>query len=184
MISSIPLNDGLAATLPDWLRRQISTSGVPGEGTSIEDSLMCITSSALAGDPELPSIVHALHIPRIPGYFSGVGDLFSALVLAHFHPSSIVKDSSQTTLSYAVAKASQTTHALLWRTHHYSMSLPPEDRTVSDVELDAKDIERKVRRMKGRELRLVKEQSLILGKDLNTHGMELQDMKEWIRFWA
>jgi pyridoxine kinase len=184
VISSIPLNDGLVATFPEWLRTQISTSGITSESTSVEKSLLCITSSALEGDPKFSSVVHALHIPCIPGYFSGVGDLFSALVLAHFHRSPSVEDSSQTALSYAVGKACQTTHALLWRTHRYSMTLPPEDRTVTDVELDTKDIERKVRRMKGRELRLVKEQALILGKDLNTDGKAVSQMKEWKEFWA
>lgn len=184
VISSIPLSDTFSATIPEWLRADLSGFGVAHGNLDGGEPLLCITSSALAGNSEVPSVVHALHIPRIPGYFSGVGDLFSALVLAHFHRSPNVSDPSQTALSYAVAKACQTTHALLWRTHCYSMSLPPEDRTISDVELDAKDLDRKVRRMKGRELRLVKEQGLILGEGLDVGGRVLPDMKEWSNFWA
>ena len=184
VISSVPLSNIFAMTVPKWLRADSSASVVATESPNTGEPLLCITSSALAEDSEIPSVVHALHIPRIPGYFSGVGDLFSSLVLAHFHPSSTVNNPSQTPLSSAVAKACQTTHALLWRTHHYSMSLPAEDRTVSDPELDAIDMERKVRRMKGRELRLVKEQGLILGKGLDTDGGGLGEMREWSRFWA
>jgi pyridoxine kinase len=183
VISSIPISDALAGTLPEWLRTETSASGVVLEKPDAGEPLLCITSSALADESEVPSVVHSLYIPRIPGYFSGVGDLFSALVLAHFHNSSRVNDPSQTPLSYAVAKSCQTTHALLWRTHRHSMSLPAEDRTTSDPELDARDIDRKVRRMKGRELRLVKDQDLILGKGLDADGCGLQEMREWSQFW-
>ena len=58
-----------------------------------------------------------------------------------------------------------------------------EDCTTTDEELDLKDPDRKVRRMKGRELRLVKERDLILGKGLNTDENGLEDMKEWVGFW-
>ncbi|KAF8515963.1 Ribokinase-like protein [Gautieria morchelliformis] len=177
VISSIPLSDALAGTFPEWLRVAIEK---PDAG----EPLLCVTSSALAEELEVPSVVHSLYIPRIPGYFSGVGDLFSALVLAHFHNTSSVNDPSQTPLSSAVAKSCQTTHALLRRTQRHSMSLPAEDRTISDPELDARDIDRKVRRMKGRELRLVKDQGLILGKDLDADGSGLQEMREWVQFWS
>lgn len=183
VISSIPLSNALAMTIPEWLRTVSSASVVATESPNVGESLLCVTSSALAEDSKVPSVVHALHIPRIPGYFSGVGDLFSSLVLAHFHPSSTVNDPSQTPLSSAVTKSCQTTHALLWRTHRYSMSLPEEDRTDSDAELDSRDIDRKVKRMKGRELRLVKEQSLILGKGLDSDGGGLQRMRAWSQFW-
>jgi len=64
------------------------------------------------------------------------------------------------------------------------MTLHAEDRTISDEELDVKEPDRKVRRMRGRELRLVKEQDLILGKGLTTDGNGLGDMKEWVGFWV
>lgn len=178
VISSIPLSGTFATSLPFWLRRR------PGEKSpSTDEFLLCITSSKLAEVPEVPSIVHTLRIPRIPGYFSGVGDLFSSLVLAHFHRSQTSADSSQTALSYAVSRSCQTTHAVLSRTYLYSMTLPAEDCTTTDEELDLKDPDRKVRRMKGRELRLVKERDLILGKGLNTDENGLEDMKEWVGFW-
>ncbi|KAF8578801.1 Ribokinase-like protein [Ramaria rubella] len=179
VISSIPLNGSFPTTIPGWLLPSSSK-----DGSEAEDHLLCIASSKLAEGSEVPSVVHALHIPRIPGYFSGVGDLFSALVLAHFHRSSNTSTPSLTSLSYAVTRSSQTIHALLRRTHRYSMTLPPEDRTISDEELDTHDPERKVRRMKGRELRLIKEQGLILGKDLEMDGRKLEEMKEWTGFWT
>ncbi|KAF8516628.1 hypothetical protein JB92DRAFT_2236061 [Gautieria morchelliformis] len=168
VIPSIPLSDALAGTFPEWLRTETSDSVGSRSWTRVSEPLLCVTSSALAEELEVPSVVYSLYMPRIPGYFSGVGDLFSALVLAHFHNFSSVNDPSQSPLSYAIAKSGQTTHVLLRRMHRHSMSLlPAEDRTISDPELDARDIDRKVRTMKGRELRLVKDQGLILGKDLD-----------------
>jgi len=182
VISSINLTGSFAESLPTWLRPNTSGKG-GGESPPSGEPLLCIASSKSGEDPDRPSVVHALHLPRIPGYFSGVGDLFSALVLAHFDRSTTSTESSQTTLSFAVSRACQTTHALLLRTHRYSMTLPAEDRTVSDEELDAKDPDRKVRRMKGRELRLVKERDLILSKRNDSDGNALEDMKEWVGFW-
>jgi len=178
VISSIPLSGTFLKSLPDWLYPQ-------KEDNSMEP-LLCICSSMGVDSSREPSLVHALHIPRIPGYFSGVGDLFSALVLAHFQRTSSALSVGQTPLSYAVFRACQTTHAILWRTHLYSMSLPPEDRAPSDEELDDKDPERKVRRMKGRELRLIQEQYLIVAGDADvgyTEGYTLHQIKEWTSFW-
>jgi pyridoxine kinase len=66
------------------------------------------------------------------------------------------------------------------------MSMPPEDRTASDEELDQKDPQRKVRRMKGRELRLIQEQRLIIDQDIDVgypDGYSLDGIKEWNSFW-
>ncbi|KAG5643057.1 hypothetical protein DXG03_001614 [Asterophora parasitica] len=74
VITSIPLTP--------WLRGALPASIQP---PSDEEHLLCLASSRVSSDAS-PQ-VHAQCVPLIPGYFSGVGDLFSALLLAHFRPS-------------------------------------------------------------------------------------------------
>ena len=150
--------------------------------------LLCISSSAEDENKgDSPSSVHIQCIPCIPGYFSGVGDLFSALVLAHFKPpayksskkGNMTNGSIETKLSSAVAHALTKTHAILSLTHTYALSLPESERQPTDDELDGKDEDRKVRRMKGRELRLIQGQDIIRGTELVDH----RDMDPWLGFW-
>lgn len=125
-------------------------------------------------------------VRRIPGYFSGVGDLFSALVLAHYHPSlpisEVSQDSqSQNPLSRASAIAVSTLHSILVATQKHTLTLPEDERTETDDELDGVDPARKVKRMKGRELRLVQEQDLIrAGAKQIGSGPQ---MVPWKDFW-
>jgi len=63
------------------------------------------------------------------------------------------------------------------------MSLPAEERTASDEELDTKDPERKVRRMKGRELRLIQEQNLITDHYIDVAEQGVEENEEWTDFW-
>ncbi|KAJ3853696.1 Ribokinase-like protein [Lentinula lateritia] len=137
-ISSIPLTQWLSEALPNAIR--------PPSGSESEH-LLCITSSV--SNKNSPSDVHAQCVPLLPGYFSGVGDLFSSLVLAHYNPS---LESSlpevhlpfRTSLSEAVSQALTKTHAVLCKTFEYSERLPEEERLVTDDEKDAVEPIRKV----------------------------------------
>ncbi|PSR71347.1 hypothetical protein PHLCEN_2v12776 [Hermanssonia centrifuga] len=183
VISSIPLRKWLLESLPPHLQPPT------GYRDSDTDFLLCIASSSdspLKGDSL--SAVHTRYIPCIPGYFSGVGDLFSALVLAHYEPSksptasvngSIHPGTEETTLSRAVSQALTKTHAILSLTHRYAAALPEEDRQPTDEELDVKEPERLVRRMKGRELKLVQGQDIIR----NEAAVDHKNMDWWVKFW-
>lgn len=157
VVSSIPMKPWLAESLPEEIYN--------GEPTD----LLCISSSR--SDPEKSSVVHACAVPLISGYFSGVGDLFSALVLAHFDPD------GKFPLPVAVGKALTKTHAIVELTHDYTQTLEEADRTITDDELDAKDPMRVVRRMRGRELRLIQGQDIIRGEGLK------RELRAWEAFW-
>ena len=158
VVSSIPMKPWLAEFLPEEIPQGQSTD------------LLCISSSRSA--PEKSAVVHACTVPLIPGYFSGVGDLFSALVLAHFYPN------GKSPLPDAVGKALTKTHAIVQLTHAYSQTLEEADRTSTDDELDEKDPMRVVRRMRGRELRLIQGQDIIRGEG------RTREMKPWEMFWG
>ena len=128
----------------------------------------------------------AFALPTIRGYFSGVGDLFSAMVLAHYdNPES---QSDLPTFPHAVSKALLTVQQILLRTHLYALSQADSsggatstpllhsgssakadvDSVIpSDAELDdhplvkPKDPKVKAKRMRIRELRVVQERNLI-----------------------
>lgn len=157
VVSSIPMKPWLAEFLPKEIH-----VGRPTD-------LLCISSSR--SDPETNSVVYACTVPLIPGYFSGVGDLFSALVLAHFDPD------GKSPLPGAVGKALTKTHALVQSTHDHAQTLEEADRTSTDDELDKKDPMRLVRRMRGRELRLIQGQDIIRAEGLG------RQMKAWETFW-
>jgi pyridoxine kinase len=199
VVSSIPYRVWLAGNLPPSLQTSVDNAS--------SEQLVCICSSrADAEQSAAPSVVHAQTVALIPGYFSGVGDLFSALVLAHFDPpspslnsrapspvlrslsASPISDgpsslsselySTSTPLSRAAALALSKTHGVLQRTQAYYESLPEEEQLPTDEELDREDPERKVARMRGRELRLV--QSL----DIITGSGEVSRMVMWGGFWS
>ena len=133
----------------------------------------------------------AFCLPTVQGYFSGVGDLFSAMVLAHF------KDGHETLppLVHAVSKALLAVQQVLLRTHLYSLSqasaygaatprpLHPQTQShdsvlPTDSELDAavpvnKDPKRKAKRMRLRELRVVQERQLLQDRGEGWPGKKL-----------
>jgi len=174
VISSIPLKPWLLEALPSEIR------------PSAEDDteyLVCISSessSDFSPDQELSS-VHAQCVPFLPGYFSGVGDLFSALLMAHFQPtsSSSTLEPTETTVSYAASFALSKTHAVLCLTYEHAQSLPEEERLATDEEKDAAEPTRKSRRMRGRELRLVQGQNIIRGSELTP----FRRLEPWVGFW-
>lgn len=126
------------------------------------------------------SLVHAISVPRIKGYFSGVGDLFSALVLAHFPSEPPESPSGQTAISLATCRAVNTTHSILLDTQAVYTGLPVEARPDTDTELDKVDPQRRPRRMKARELRLIQNQETIKSGG----GHALGEMVEWTNFWT
>ncbi|KAI9507672.1 Ribokinase-like protein [Russula earlei] len=207
VISSIPMEQWLRDMTPPHIRSAVRDS---------ERSLLCLASvrrtadrgggSAPSRSPApAPSTVHAACVPFIPGYFSGVGDLFSALVLGHYRTSPsgsasppngavdhTVADSDgdddddddddgrvSPSLPHAVSLALTKTHAILRLTERYAYTLPPDERTATDDELDRKNPERRVRRMRGRELRLVQGRKILSGEATG----ELRLLREWEDFW-
>jgi len=178
---------------PPYIRSPIGDQG---------QSLLCLASirAANAGhNATRLSTVYAGCIPLISGYFSGVGDLFSALVLGHYHPpplgngrsaspspspppspESLPSSSTLPPLTRAVSLALTKTHAILRLTEKHANSLPPDERTTTDDELDKKDPERLIRRMRGRELRLVQGRKILSGEAMG----ELRLLREWEDFWG
>lgn len=182
VISSIPLRAWLRDALPVHISPPLT------EVDSDTDYLVCICSSLSSTDGKdnnSLSRVYARCIPSLPGYFSGVGDLFSALVLAHFTPPNTTSpcpttEHSTNPLAYAVTQALTKTHSILASTCEYANALPEDERLPTDEELDKQEPERKIRRMRGRELRLIQGQDIIRG----TKAVEVRTMEPWSEFWA
>jgi pyridoxine kinase len=182
VISSIPITKERATWLPDRLARikRPDTEGIAWA----EEPLLCVASSA-DRDSTSTSKVYAMGIPQIKGYFSGVGDLFSALVLGHYSPSEVTQDATTTTpLSHAVCNAVRTTHAILRKTAIASAQVPGANHT--DDELDKADPNRRARRMKARELRIVGSIDIILSAGKSELGAVdgFDEMQLWEEFWA
>lgn len=170
VISSITLYPWLLASIPN-LKSSIQGSG---------EHLLCISSTKDTTN----STVHTCAFPTISGYFSGVGDLFSALVLAHFDPKPPTPAplDGSTPLSMATTLSLTKTQYILALTQQHASMLPEDDRTITDDELDTKDPARKIRRMKGRELRLIQGQDVLrLGP--TDEFQNLCRMEPWINFW-
>lgn len=168
VMSSMPFQAFLRSAVPSTL--------IPSNdrGLNIDNenkNLICLSSSRTseASDNIEASVVHAHVLPCIPGYFSGVGDLFSALVLAHFEPpqegwaTHVSPESQATPLSRAASLALSKTFAILRRTHE--LCTHPRDGEeeilATDEECDRQDPERRVTRMRRRELRLIEAQDLL-----------------------
>ena len=182
VISSIPVEEWLKDLIPPDIRSSVGDH---------EQSLLCLASVRTANSGSTSSrplsMVFATCIPLIPGYFSGVGDLFSALVLGHYSAAADNDGSASPPppptlppLPRAVSLALTKTHAVLRLTVKYASSLPPDERTTTDDELDQKEPERLIRRMRGRELRLVQGRKILSGEAMG----ELRWLEEWADFWG
>jgi pyridoxine kinase len=199
VISSIPMERWLRDLTPPHIRSSVSDE---------EQSLLCLASARVTADgggtpSRFPSSVYAGCVPLIEGYFSGVGDLFSAFVLGHYTAdtqplrhlaapppevdgSAISPTPTPTPLPFlpplprAVSLALTKTYAILRLTEKYASSLPPDERTTTDDELDEKDPGRRIRRMRGRELRLVQGRKILSGEAMG----ELRLVREWENFWG
>jgi len=169
VISSIPLRPWLHDALP---------SNIQPPPDDDSDYLLCISSSSSPQTQDL-SAVHAQRVPLLPGYFSGVGDIFSALLMAHFQsPSGPAVQDTSTPVSHAASFALTKTHAILELTYEHAQSLPENERLPTDEEKDAAEPIRKTRRMRGRELRLVQGQDIIRGG-----FTQLRRLEPWVGFW-
>ncbi|ESK96407.1 pyridoxine kinase [Moniliophthora roreri MCA 2997] len=168
VISSIPLQAWLADALPTNIKPLDSNQG---------QYLLCIASSR---QNEQKSMVYAQTVPLLPGYFSGVGDLFSALLLGHYHPSESLEIGAVTPLSHATSLALSKTHLVLTRTLVHSQTLPREEQLPTDDELDKAEPLRKIRRMRGRELQLVQSLDIITGQNVGEHG--IRELVQWEGF--
>jgi pyridoxine kinase len=162
VISSIPLFPWLLELLPSKIQ------------PSIEDDqyLLCIASSSDGN-------IYAQHVPLLPGYFSGVGDLFSAMLLGHYDENTNRLPEGFTPLSYAASQALTKTHAMLEFTNDYASSLPEGERTLTDDEADKSEPIRQTRRMRGRELRLVQGQEMIRSREVPARRLV-----PWTDFWT
>ena len=183
VISSIPLTK-LSASVPSYLLPLQSINGSTREEQSY---LICIASSVddngnFGGCPL--STVYAGCVELLPGYFSGVGDLFSALLLGHYNTpqgSALAPFSnaskSYSPLAHAASHSLSRTHGILTLTHESAstLSLPS-----TDDELDSREPERISRRMKGRELRIVQGQDMFRRKEWDG----VAKMRVWEEFWG
>jgi pyridoxine kinase len=132
-----------------------------------------------------------MRVEKVAGYYSGVGDLFSALVLGHYYENSKSSNlemsnttsDAQNPLSQATIMALQKTYHVLLSTRSYVQSLPltETEPNETDEEKDAKDPKRVVTRMKDRELRLIQEQEFLRSKDVNKEYASY--MIPWEGFW-
>lgn len=201
VISSLPLHAQLESEL--YATGQLSESVFQKDDTVYtSDRLLCIASTSCPSPDESRAVseVGVAVFPRIKGRFSGVGDLFSALVLAHFTPhhnrlssgklegsdESVAADIqgaasrpavSSNALLTAVEVALATTQAILLSTHKYSAS--SGDCPTTDDEKDAAEPDRRVRRMRARELRIVQGMDVI-----QTPPRELVAVLPWKGFWS
>jgi pyridoxine kinase len=169
-----------------------------------------------------------MKVRKIEGYFSGVGDLFSALVCGHYHPGSVIggpgsprppntststsprplfpgiptppghvmmrydyKAPPQTPISHATYMALLKTVHILRATQDYFVSTYSKlqdggEVNMTDEEKDKLDPMRVVRRMRGRELRLVQCQDVLRRRVLGEFGMRAigdDGMIYWNDFW-
>jgi len=181
VVSSIPLKQWLMDELPEAMR--------PLEfAREDNDYLLCLCSSVInaEGNKGL-STVHARIVPLIPGYYVGVGDLFSALLLGHFHleeplPPPEGKDPAQTPLSYATSMALTKIHGVLKVTYQHVLTLPEDEREPTDVEKDEAEPARKLKRMRGRELRLVQPEGQNIIRGIG--NIDMHRMDPWSDFWT
>jgi pyridoxine kinase len=164
-MSSIPLKPWLLDVLPSNLRP--SDDG---------DFLVCICSS-VSKDMGSP-IVHASLILSIPGYYAGAGDVFSALLLGHLERPLRRLSADETSLSRAVSMAVTKTHAIMQLTYEYNRSLPEEERPETDDEKDSADPVRRIRRARGRELRIIQGRDII-----SAFNQDARRMTVWQSFW-
>ncbi|CAE6370824.1 unnamed protein product [Rhizoctonia solani] len=172
-----------------------SANGMTDSINLKDEYILCIASSAQE-DPSVAPAVYALAVPRIKGYFSGVGDLFSALVMAHFHRSQNSNanglpptNGSIPPLPTAASRALHTTHAILRRTQKHALALaerssddPSSSNAYTDDELDSQEPLRRVRRMRTRELRIIQSRDDILAFEAESGSFET--MRPWKGFWG
>ncbi|KAG1738995.1 Ribokinase-like protein [Suillus lakei] len=130
VISSIPLRPWLSKVLPETMQP-------PASADNQQAFLLCISSSHTGASSH--STVHARVVPLIPGYFSGVGDLFSALILGAASTRSPSAFRRQNFIQqhrphcHRRRPAPHKTHSILEFTNSLQHT-SPEDRTTTDYD--------------------------------------------------
>ncbi|KAG9313236.1 bud site selection protein 16 [Chiua virens] len=167
VISSIPLSK-ISAVLPSYLHPPMQPNGSMDDERSY---LICIASSVNDNDDMEKgtlSTVYAGCVELLPGHF-------------HSPPKSATEPSSTVSkslppLAYAASHALSKTHAILTLTHESAstLSLPS-----TDDELDAREPDRKNKRMKSRELRIIQGQYIFRRKEWDG----VTKMSLWEGFW-
>ncbi|GAO45947.1 Ribokinase-like protein [Saitoella complicata NRRL Y-17804] len=117
------------------------------------DSLICAGSTQTPGKH-----MHAqfwYQVPKQPGFYSGTGDVFAALLLAHLDAGSLAEGGA---LQIVVRKVLSTLSSILSRTRKGM----EEELQTSSTDLDRNEKEEKVRVIRAAELRLVQSQEAIL----------------------
>jgi pyridoxine kinase len=155
-------------------------------------------------------LTHAIRVSKIEGYFSGVGDLFSALVCGHYRPAVPAPQNPSPGTGFGIANGfslsldkkpapqtliSQATYFALLKTvhilratrdHYVSVYSKDEEINMTDEEKDRFDPMRVVRRMRRRELRLVQCQDVLRRRVLGEFGMRVigdDGMIYWEDLW-
>ncbi|CAO1638813.1 unnamed protein product [Sympodiomycopsis kandeliae] len=118
--------------------------------TMQDDKSMILVGSTRSSSS---SSLHPWYIqfPEIKGYFSGVGDLFAALLIGRFQPES-KSTSSVTPIASAAEEAIASVQSVLYRTLETTKSLE-QDTITSHSEQDP--VQQRVETMRRRELRLI-----------------------------
>lgn len=161
------------------------------EGDGDDEVLVCFASSCV--DPEKDELeTYAFALPTVQGYYSGVGDLFSALVLGYYQkdgrgisvPNGQTSKNELPPFPRAVSMALLAVQQVLLQTHlstmaghpiipiahHHAPQSPEEDCLPTDDDLDSLSasignpplVTRLARRSRKRELRLVQERHLLM----------------------
>ncbi len=160
------------------------------EGNADDEVLVCFASSSV--NPETDELeTYAFALPTVQGYYSGVGDLFSALVLGYYKkvgggliPNGQTHAVELPPFPRAVSMALLAVQQVLLQTHlstttghlaalpahHHAPQSPEEDCLPTDEDLDALphgsgdrlEPTRLARRSRKRELRLIQERGLLV----------------------
>lgn len=191
---SSPSLDGAAPSLAEKVTLFNDT---PAESNDERTVLVCLASTA--APHEMP-ITYGFALPTVQGYYSGVGDLFSALVLGYFRYGSerpIVprtqapQEPDAKELAQAVSSALLGVQQILLKTHLSTLNSSSRKRQdeesclPSDDELDAASKAkagegqptRRSKRMRMRELKIVKERALLIKLAEGHDGWQSKQLK-------
>jgi pyridoxine kinase len=119
------------------------------------EKTMILVGSSRPEDGKTPVQPWFIQFPEIPGYFSGVGDLFAALVLGRF---STATKESITPIARAAELSIASVQGVLARTQQSIAASDTQDATRKESEDPA---QARVDMMRGRELRIIQSRSEI-----------------------
>lgn len=112
-----------------------------------------------------------LKVTQGGSFSTGVGDVFSALVLAHFNSSA--QDHPISFLAKTAETAIASVGGIIRATREHAYATLPADAHLELVELPNESAEDRVRRSRHMELRLVQSQDAILRPTIEYHAQAL-----------